>query len=407
MRKTRRLLTFCCLMAACCAMAQTDLWKEQGGAPQGDAVLEHKMASPVYWQEAGKRALKVEPFAVYKATAKVKGNVPNGGGEALMSYGWDSFGWSFDSRVVVGVWPDWRDVSTTFCVPDETVTLIPLVLSNAKDSSLVLKDLHVVMVQSAADHIKEMQAKADPSPRERMLLARYYLNKKDYVNAIRLRETTTDKHARADIACIMAKAYTDKDDIRRNTQEMIRNEALRWPDAKLRIPELLSNFTPEEQYNICMGAILSNPNEYVVRAMDYVGTKWWALSFAGKTRLLEAKRAALGRVSDKQKENAAVKEAVMKLEKKLEEEEAALAEHKANLGKCKITLGGVKLAADTMAVVLPLEPTLPEKHAAEDFVDHIEQMTGISLDIVNDVADGRYPIFIGRNGALRDYGFDV
>ena len=408
MRKTRRLLTFCCLMAACCAMAQTDLWKEQGGAPQGDAVLEHKMANPVYYQEAGKKALKVEPFAVYKVTAKVKGNVPiNGTGTALVSYGWDSFGWHFWHAVSIGVVNEWRDFSTEICVPVERADFTPLVLSNAKNSTMAIKDLHIVMVQSGADHIKALQAKAELTPVESQLLARYYLNKKDYVNAIKLRETTTDKHARADIACILAKAYTDKDDIRRNTQEMIRNEALRWPDAKLRIPELLSNFTLEEQYNICLWAIVSNPNEYVVRAMDYVGTKGQSLTLAGKTRLLEAKRAALGRVSDKQKENAEVKEAVMKLEKKLEEEEAALAESKANLGKCKITLGGVKLAADTMAVVLPLEPTLPEKHAAEDFVDHIEQMTGISLDIVNDVADGRYPIFIGRNGALRDYGFDV
>ena len=406
MRKTRQLLTFCCLMAACCAFGQNDLWKEHGGAPQGDKVLEHKMANPVYYQEAGKRNLPVEPFAVYKATAKVKGNVPNGGGMALVSYGWDSFGWSFDTNVGVGVWPDWRDVSREICVPDGTVAFTPLVLSNAKNSEMAIKDIKIVMVKSAADHIKELQAKADPSPMERMLLARYYVRKKDFVNAIKLRETTENKHARADIACILAKAYTDKDDIRRNTQEMIRNEALRWPDAKLRIPELLSNFTPEEQYNICMWAIVSNPNEYVIRAMDYVGTKQ-ALTIAGKTRLLEAKRAALGRVSDKQKENAEVKEAVMKLEKKLEEEEAALAETKATLGKCKISLGGKTLAADTMAIVLPLEPTPSEKHAAEDFMGHIEQMTGISLDIVTDVADGRYPIFIGRNGALRDYGFDV
>ncbi|MBO7090864.1 MAG: hypothetical protein J6W23_03700, partial [Victivallales bacterium] len=354
MRKTKRFLTFCCLVAACCAMAQTDLWKEQGGAPQGDDVLEHKMANPVYYQEAGKRALKVEPFAVYKVTAKVKGNVPNGGGTALVSYGWDSFGWHFMTGVGVGVWNDWRDVSVNVCVPVERADFTPLVLSNAKDSSMAIKDLHIVMAQSGEDHIKALQAKAELSPTERQLLARYYLNKKDYVNVIKLRETTTDKHARADIACILAKAYTDKDDIRRNTQEMIRNEALRWPDAKLRIPELLSNFTPEEQYNICMWAIVSNPNEYVVRAMDYVGTKQ-ALTIAGKTRLLVAKRAALGRVSDKQKENAEVKEAVMKLEKKLEEEEAALAETKANLGKCKISLGGMNLAAETMVIVLPLE----------------------------------------------------
>ena len=119
-------------MAACCAMAQTDVWKEQGGAPQGDAILEHKMANPVYYQEAGKRALKVEPFAVYKATAKVKGNVPNGGGMALVNYGWDSFGWHFSTNVPVGVWNDWRDVSVNFCVPVERVDFTPLVLSNAK-----------------------------------------------------------------------------------------------------------------------------------------------------------------------------------------------------------------------------------------------------------------------------------
>ena len=273
MRKTKRVLTLCCVMAACCAMAQTDVWKEQGGAPQGDAILEHKMTNPVYYQEAGKRALKVEPFAVYKATAKVKGNVPNGGGMALVNYGWDSFGWHFSTNVPVGVWNDWRDVSVNFCVPVERVDFTPLVLSNAKNSSLAIKDLHIVMVQSGADHVKEMQAKADPSPVERQLLARYYLGKKDFVNTIKLRETTSDKHARADICCLLAKAYTDKDDIRRNTQEMIRNEALRWPDAKLRIPELLSNFTPEEQYNICMWAIVSNPNEYVIRAMDNIITQ--------------------------------------------------------------------------------------------------------------------------------------
>ncbi|MBQ2336575.1 MAG: hypothetical protein II381_09695, partial [Victivallales bacterium] len=211
MRKTRRLLTFCCLMAACCAMAQVDLWEKHGVAPRGDKVLEHKMANPVYYQEAGKSNLPVEPFAVYKATAKVKGNVPNGGGTALVSYGWDSFGWYFMTGVGVGVWNDWRDVSVNVCVPDEKVTFTPLVLSNAKNSEMSIKDVKFVMVQSGADHIKALQAKAELTPVESQLLARYYVRKKDFVNAIKLRETMTDKHARADIACVLAKAYTDKD----------------------------------------------------------------------------------------------------------------------------------------------------------------------------------------------------
>ena len=408
MRKTKQLLTLCCLLAACCAMAQTDIWKEQGGAPQGDAVLEHKMTNPVYYQEAGKRALKVEPFAVYKATAKVKGNVPNGGGMALVNYGWDSFGWHFSTNVQVGVWNEWRDVAVNFCVPVERVDFTPLVLTNAKNSAMAIKDIKIVMVQSGADHIKEMQAKQDPSPIERQLLARYYLGKKDFVNTIRLRDTTTNFQARADICCLLAKAYEHKDDIRRNTIEMLRYEAIRWPDGKHRARELLSNFSLQDQFNICLAAILANPNEFVVKSLDYMdkGSNQ-ALTVDGMERLLAVKKSALGRVSDKQKERPEVKEVVMKLEKKLEEEEAALAESKANLGKCKISLGGKTLAADTMAVVLPLDPTPSEKHAAEDFVVHIEQMTGICLDILSGIPDGRYPIFIGRNADLSNYGFDV
>ena len=100
-------------------------------ARTGAKSLRFTMDKPQYYRECGGRKLQVEPFAVYQAEAYVKANVPSGSGTVLVAYGWNSFGWDFMSSATVTKLDTWTRVTSTFCVPDATVTFTPIVLNHA------------------------------------------------------------------------------------------------------------------------------------------------------------------------------------------------------------------------------------------------------------------------------------
>ncbi len=73
-----------------------------------------------------------------------------------------------------------------------------------------------------------------------------------------------------------------------------------------------------------------------------------------------------------------------------------------------VILGGRMLDAARHVIVLPEEPTPTEATAAGELARILGEMTGTSLETcAADSIAGRFPIFIGRNARLADYGFKV
>ena len=67
----------------------------------------------------------------------------------------------------------------------------------------------------------------------------------------------------------------------------------------------------------------------------------------------------------------------------------------------RITLCGERLTADSHVILLPATQTPSEAFAAEELRDHIAQMTGESLSILNETqADARIPIYVGKCAKL-------
>ena len=169
------------LLSAAAASAQ-NLFPDPGFEATGATVTAHagsrcgqlNAGARQHWISIG-GDLTVEPFATYKATAFVKGAMTSGTGYALYSYGWNSYGWAFSSSVTLTTADAWQPVTTTFVVPADKVTFLPLAMNGAADSTLYVDDVVVERARSAADTVATLLALPNPDVEQRQLLARYHL----------------------------------------------------------------------------------------------------------------------------------------------------------------------------------------------------------------------------------------
>ena len=160
-------ILFILTASAMLLLAGANLWTDPtfdasgncADAHSGEKSLQFTMAEPEYYQTCLSTDIQVEPYAVYQATAYVKGRAENGGGSVLVTYGWNSFGWYFGNSNSVSKYDTWTQVSNTFFVPDSVVNFTPIVLHNAKDADIKIDDLEITMVKTGAEHIAELKAK--------------------------------------------------------------------------------------------------------------------------------------------------------------------------------------------------------------------------------------------------------
>jgi hypothetical protein len=70
-------------------------------------------------------------------------------------------------------------------------------------------------------------------------------------------------------------------------------------------------------------------------------------------------------------------------------------------GSGVVRIGGRTLAAASHAVVVPVQATPQERHAAEELQSHLQQITGEQLPILSETdAGGRVPIVVGKSALL-------
>jgi hypothetical protein len=70
-------------------------------------------------------------------------------------------------------------------------------------------------------------------------------------------------------------------------------------------------------------------------------------------------------------------------------------------GSGVVKVGGRKVAAASHAIVIPVQATPQEKHAAEELQFHLHEITGEQLPILSDTASGgRVPIIVGKSTLL-------
>lgn len=388
------------------AHAQENIFEDGGfefggncsDARSGSKSLEHRTVEPRYFVSLGARKLKVEPFARYRASGYVKSDVKSGTGHALYAYGWNCFGWGFASEVQVKKHDEWTPVSMEFCVPADYVDIIPLVLSHCRDSWIRLDDVSVVKIKTPQEVIAELEAKTNLNTVERQLLARYYAGKKDYVKMLKLKDGG-DNYAKADISCLMAQHSDNLQGVKANLIEMLSYEALNWPDAKHRLREMLPRFPLAEQYEICLSAIAKNPNSEKVReSLKYVMfSKDENQTCKKRTALLAEHRRVYERALKRVGKDPAVRQSMEGVAKALDEAEAALAKRRQELGNAKIVLEGKEIGSGTHVIVVPSEATVGELRVADDLAVHLEQISGVALDVVaEDKVGTRYPIFVGK-----------
>lgn len=395
---------FLAILLVAAVHAQTEnLWHdpsfEQTGtssdARTGKKSLHFSMETPKYYQECGSRRLIVEPLAVYKVEAFVKANVPKGHGHVLVTYGWDSFGWAYSTRVNVKKLDTWTRQSTTFCMPGEEAFFATIVLSNASNASITVDDLSITKIKSGKQHLAELLAKPNPTNLERQLLARYFFKIKDLKKLANLQNGAND-FVKADIACLLAKANDDLQAKIPHIVDMLVHKGMDYYDGKKRIAEFFPLYDIKTQIDICVKAIeRSSAPASPAKAFNYLHQDTITQNAPLKAQRSQTQQAIelLKKIPKQSKAFAAAQKTTETLAKSL----ATLDEQLANLGNATITIDGKTISPDTHVIVLPKKPSPSEKHAVREFNSHLERMSGMTLQTIGeDAADKRIPIIIGK-----------
>ena len=401
-------------------MAQENLWPDREFDATGVKTEAHSgekagvfgVTAQTRWTSYNERKLKIEPYAVYRATAWAKCEKgSNGRVCALYTYGWYSFGWNFMFSSTLQPDGEWRKITVDFYGPDETYTFIPLVIEGSSKAKAWIDELEIVKVKTAEEHIAELQKIAKPANHEARLLARYYLRKGDFA-ALKKLAAVTDGISRGDIDCLIIQNKLDETNNLSYISDMISGGGINTPDGPKRLNEFMAPLTMLQRVQVLVDAFRKGENEASCR-------RAWELTIPSFDISGRLRRAEL---TDKLVELDMANKLVTAAdnEKKIPEDLAkswykkgmqilmAVEQKRVNIGRRVIKIDGVALRGDTHVIVIPEEATPSEAFAAEELAYYLEEMTGQLFDIVTDKADvQKYPIFLGRSRLLEKYGFSV
>lgn len=408
------------LMLPLFGMAQENLWPDREFDATGVKTEAHSgekagmfgVTAQTRWTSYNGRKLKIEPYAVYRATAWAKCEAgSNGRVCALYTYGWYSFGWNFMFSTTLQPDGEWHKVTVDFYGPDETYTFIPLVIEGSSKAKAWIDELEIVKVKSAEEHIAELRKIARPANYEARLLARYYLRKGDFA-ALKKLAAVTDGISRGDIDCLIIQNKLDEANNLSYISDMICGGGINTPDGPKRLNEFMAPLTMLQRVQVLVDAFRKGENEASCR-------RAWELTIPSFDISGRLRRAEL---TDKLVELDMANKLVTAAdnEKKIPEDLAkswyrkgmqilmAVEQKRVNIGRRVIKIDGVALRSDTHVIVIPEEATPSEAFAAEELAYYLEEMTGQLFDIVTDKADvQKYPIFLGRSRLLEKYGFSV
>jgi hypothetical protein len=371
-------------------------------ARTGQKSLYLKVEAKNHWACVG-GALAVEPFAKYRVTEWVKGNIGKGAFFAPYCYQWNNYVWRFSNSNTIKTLKDWTQVSMTFISPHPTMNLHPLAYIDAENCEAWVDDIVVEKIAEPAQAMAELAAEKNPGPDAIETLARWYVAQGNLAEVDRLLKSAPERLTRADLACLLAQNTPDLSQRRPYVVTMVASAALVYNDGKRRFDEVTVGYTPAQRLDIATDAVRLSPQDAeVVRCYrmivetnsptaDALLTSHEAVDAIGETR------DAVKRLTSIVPANSAAAREVATTMASLDKSYADAQKALDTLGKCVVSIGGKPLAPSTHAIVIPDGATAQEYRAAMDLRRHLELITGAVLPVWYEHSLGdRTPILVGN-----------
>ncbi len=368
-----------------------------GTARTGDRAAYLKIEGANHWAAFG-GAIEVEPFARYKVTEWAKAKVGKGNFFAPFCYGWDSYEWAFCASCKAPVGDQWQQVSLTFVTPDKEMCVHPLAYIDAENSEGWADDIVVEKIAEPEQVMAEIAAKATRSIDETRLLGRWLVLHDDQPGAVKLMEQA-DGLLRADLATVIARAVKDPRQRRPYVVQVVAQGGPTFHDGMKTFNEITADMTGDRA-GIAIEALTLNPKDQRVgRAAQMILSANQATdplaSVAEGLAKLQQSQVALRAALDALPADSPARAELQKAATALHQQEAAMQKQAAALGKCTIRLNGQTLDPAKAAIVIPDDPTPPERYAARDLRHHLELVTGKLFDIVAE-KDAKQGLYVGK-----------
>ncbi len=377
-----------------------------GVARTGERAAYLKVDAMNHWAAFGGQ-IAVEPFARYRVSEWVKGTVGKGNFYAPYVYEWDSFVWAFGAQNAMKSSDDWTHVQLTFISPHPYMQVHPLAYIDAANCEAWADDIVVQKITEPEDVIAEIKAKASPSADEQRILARWHVSQGDLAAATEvMRKTSGIVHA--DIARVIAAEIKDPAQRKPYVLAMIANGGPTYNWGIRRLNEITADMTAGEKLGLFEEAIVSNPGSEASVAAYRTALQSTLLGdstgvVAEQEAALQATRDAVDRILGQLPDNSAARPKMQEVAALVDDMEQEIAERKAALGSCEVSIFGKVITPQTHAIVIPDEATPQEEHAARDLRHHLELITGQALPLVHDSERGdATPIFVGKCAGIKE-----
>lgn len=386
---------------------------EPGVARSGARAGHLAVGALKHWAAIG-CSLAVEPFARYRVTEWVKATLGKGSLFAPHCYGWDEYEWAFAAAQPVQTLGDWVQTEVTFVSPNPTMDVNPLASIDAEGCEAWVDDVVVEKIAEPAQVMAELAAKAEPTPGERQLLARWHV-KQGKMAAAQEQMRATDGLARADIATVLARNTPDLGARRPFVVDVVAYGGPTFASGLVRFAEITAGMSVGERFAVAVEGVLQNPGlDRAGRGARLVIEDLMGAAGNGTETLATASADAEGR-------QATLREALKALPAdaaaapefrvamaSVDKAVAALAAQRATLGTCVVQIGGVALTPESHAIIVPDQRSPTEDYAARDLRRHLELVTGRALPIRLEKDTGECtPIYVGKCAKTLSAGIDV
>ncbi len=410
------------LLVAASAAAGTNIHPdpsfERTGAPgvarTGKRAGHLKVGGYVYWTAIGGK-LAVEPFATYRATGYVRAKPGKGTLYGLYMYSWNSFDWRW-SRSVPLTKPiaEWKKIEITFVVPNDYIHFHPLAAIRGEGCEAWIDDVAVEKIREPEDTMKAVLAKPPAGDQDIELRVRWFVARGE-VDKARALAARASSYVKADIAGLLAQQAKNPAEKLQLVAEMVGYGGLGYGDGARRFRELTADLSPPARQAIYLRALQASgfaapaARAYAAMLATRIDEAAHKGTIARSDRQLDSIATQLDALLGRCPGNAPGRKELAQVKQKLAAARAAVAERRAQLGQCTITIGGKAVTGKTHAIVVPDEPTPQEDFAAADLQGHIEKLTGQALPIVADAdLTDQTPITVGRcTAALKKLGVAI
>jgi len=371
-----------------------------GVARTGEKAGHLAVAARNHWSAIGER-IEVEPFARYRVTEWVKADVGQGTFFAPYCYEWDNYEWQFVSARAIQTLKDWTQTEVTFISPHPTMYVHPLAYIEAENCEGWVDDVVVEKIAEPEAAMAELAAKADRTPPETDLLARWQVQHGRPAEAVKLMKAS-DGLVHADIATALAQSTPGVRARRPFVVEVVAFGGPTFHEGVARFSEITKGMTEADELSICADAVKMRPEPVAARSLRLVVENLLA-SPGGlatvdeqSTRLnlvREPLRAALAAVPPDSGAAQELKGAMESVDEAAGQTQA----RKASLGHCVVRIGGKALAPETHAIVVPSRATPQENHAAQELRYHLELVTGRVFPIRSEKDAGKaIALYVGK-----------